>query len=116
MKVKLPGTSADKPNVYPFDTPYENIYQDLCQKDKKAYTNNGVLDILDRNRRIKRNPENHDYYTKLAEAADAQSEEKHLAIYTEYRAMFPKAQAPQRLPLNVANGNYYNNSEKTLAL
>ena len=65
---------------------------------------------------IKRNPENHDYYTKLAEAADAQSEEKHLAIYTEYRAMFPKAQAPQRLPLNVANGNYYNNSEKTLGL
>jgi len=56
-QVKLPGTSADKPNVYPFDTPYENIYQDLCQKDKKAYTNNGVLDILDRNRRIKRNPE-----------------------------------------------------------
>ena len=54
---------------------------------------------------IKRNPENHDYYTKLAEAMDAQSEEKQLAIYADYRKMFPKAQAPQRLPMNVANGN-----------
>ena len=53
----MPGTSADRPNTYPFDTPYEGIYQDLCSKDKKAYTANGVLDMLDRNRRIKRNPE-----------------------------------------------------------
>ena len=55
--MKLPGTSADRPNTYPFDTPYDKIYQDLCNKDKKAYTQNGVLDMLDRNRRIKRNPE-----------------------------------------------------------
>ena len=65
---------------------------------------------------IKRNPENHDYYTKLAEAADAKSEEKHLAIYAEYRKMFPKAQAPQRLPMNVASGNYNNTSEETLKI
>merc|ERR1719322_2088893 len=44
---------------------------------------------------------------KLAEASDANSEEKHLAIYAEYRKMFPKAQAPQRLPMNVANGDSF---------
>merc|ERR1719322_1515879 len=44
---------------------------------------------------------------KLAEAADAMSEEKQLAIYADYRTMFPKAQAPQRLPMNVANGESF---------
>ena len=55
---------------------------------------------------IKRNPENHEYYTLLAEAMGIQSEKEHLAMYDEYRKLFPKAQAPQRLPLNVAHGKY----------
>ena len=55
---------------------------------------------------IKRNPENHEYYTLLAEAMGIQSETEHLAMYEEYRKLFPKAQAPQRLPLNVAHGKY----------
>lgn len=35
--VKLPGSAPDKPNIYDFSTTYEQMYQDLCKKDKHLY-------------------------------------------------------------------------------
>lgn len=56
-KVKLPGVAPDRPNVYDFGCSYEEIYQDLLNKDKSFYTQNGLLHMLDRNKRIKPGPE-----------------------------------------------------------
>ncbi|RNA24322.1 dihydrolipoyllysine-residue succinyltransferase component of 2-oxoglutarate dehydrogenase mitochondrial -like protein [Brachionus plicatilis] len=56
-EVKLPGPSITQPNVYDFSTTYEYMYKDLCNKDKTLYTQNGLLHMLERNKRIKSKPE-----------------------------------------------------------
>ena len=58
--IKIPGKSEREPNAYPFGTTYDFIYDDLKTKDQELYTKNGMLHIMERNRRIKvRNNKHH---------------------------------------------------------
>ena len=56
-KVKLPGVSIDKPNIYDFGTPYSEIMADLRSQDEAMYRANDVLTMLERNVNIKEAPQ-----------------------------------------------------------
>ena len=53
---------------------------------------------------IKRNPENHAYYHGQSSARHADSAEQKLELFAKAKEQYPRAQAPQRLALDVAKG------------
>lgn len=56
-QVKMPGPSADRPNTYSFGQTYEHMYNDLKGKDSNLYLQNGLLSMLERNKKIKSGPQ-----------------------------------------------------------
>ena len=54
-QVKMPGMGG--PRVFPFGTPYDTIYKSLEEENKVYYIKNGMLPMMDRDRKIKKAPE-----------------------------------------------------------
>eukprot|EP00835_Amoeboradix_gromovi_P002595 NODE_150_length_17275_cov_0.559618.p10 type:complete len:196 gc:universal NODE_150_length_17275_cov_0.559618:6320-6907(+) len=55
---KLPGKKQNQPNIYKYgEATYQEIYEDLEKQDLEFYTNNGLIKMVDRNRKIKERPE-----------------------------------------------------------
>jgi RNA polymerase II subunit A C-terminal domain phosphatase SSU72 len=56
--VRLPGPSISQPQVYSFNTTsYNQMHDELAAQDQRLYRNNGILNMLDRNKNIKFGPE-----------------------------------------------------------
>lgn len=107
-KVKLPGLTVDRPNCYEFGVPYDFIYNDLMEKDKTYYTQNGLLHMLDRNRRIKPSPER---FQASAEKFDViiTCEER---VYDQVVEWFGSRKSVSNQPVHIINIDIQDNQEE----
>jgi len=106
-QIKIPGKSEKEPNQYPFGTTYDEIYTDLKTKDKGLYTKNGMLHIMERNRRIKKGPEKFQE-TKNKYDVILTVEEK---VYDQVLADFSEKGNQIEEPVHVINMNVVDNPE-----
>lgn len=56
-KVKLPGLTADNPNEFEFGTSYDAMFRSLQEQNAEYYSRNGILQMLDRDRKLKFAPQ-----------------------------------------------------------
>lgn len=56
------------------------------------------------NRLLERNPENIDYYRKLQEAENLQTDHEKYELVCRYRIKFPRALMPRRMALSYVIG------------
>jgi RNA polymerase II subunit A C-terminal domain phosphatase SSU72 len=52
-RVRLPGLTQDDPRVFEFGTPYHVMFRNLYNEDTAFYAGNGMLRMLDRDRKVK---------------------------------------------------------------
>lgn len=55
--VRLPGKDASTPEVFPFGTPYRDIFDSLRRKDEDFFLRNNLLPLVARNATIKAAPQ-----------------------------------------------------------
>jgi len=107
-RVKIPGKSIKEPNVYSFGTTYEEIHNDLTAKDKKMYTESGMLHILSRNMRIKEHPEKFQLETKKEFNIILTCEER---VYDAVVEHFANVDSVSETPVHIINVDIVDNPE-----
>lgn len=56
-KIRIPGESEWKPNIYDFGTTYASILADLIRKNQARYSKNGMISMVERDAKVKERPE-----------------------------------------------------------